>query len=222
MRLILRKPEEVLTSGFSVFEIDQIFLRARVELEVRVDDGVEVQSAFRYEVRGGWLASRVKHQRATVATKRREDRVRARWESGNEVAEREWTSPYWAPTEIWRALELNWPMDDATWVWPIQYSVHANSPESPGNPEKLETQILAVRRESERRGRLGWTKYSQPSAEGPAENLRHGEFNEDEIRAKLSSIAMPLGIGFEPGKLMEISAGFLGLPALKLQRVTVR
>jgi hypothetical protein len=222
MRLILRRPEEVLTSGFSVFEIDQIFLRARVELEVRADDGVEIQSALRYEVGGGWLASRVKHRRATFATNRRKDQVRARWESGSEVAEREWMSPYWAPTEIWRALELNWPMDDATCVWPIQYSVHANSPESPGNPEKLETQILAVRRESDSRGRLGWAKHSQTGVEGPSENVRYAEFNEDEIRAKLSSIAMPLGIGFEPGKLKEISAGFLGLPALKLQRVTVR
>jgi len=216
MRLILRKPEEVLTSGFSVFEIDQIFLRARVELEVRADDGREVRSAFRYEVHGGLLASKVKHRRVLLETIRRDDRVQARWESGTEFAEREWVSPHWAPTEIWRALELSWPMEDATCVWPIQFSAQANSPAA------LQTHILAARRDCDSRGRMGWAKYSAMLTDASSGASGSTGFDAEVIKAKLSSMTMPLGIGLEPGRLLEISAGLLGLPALKLLRVKAR
>ncbi|GEM_PF-4161634 len=216
MRLILRKPEEVLTSGFSVFEVDQIILRARVELEVRVEGGREVRSAFRYEVRGGLLASKVKHRRVSLETIRLDDQVQARWESGAEVAEREWASPYFAPTEIWRALELSWPMDDATCVWPTQYSMQANS------PRLMQTHIVVARQDSPSRGRLGWAKYSSAPGEMGFTDLPPTDFDEDDIKAKLASMSLPLGIEIESGQLREISAGFLGLPALKLQRVKAR
>ncbi len=203
MRLIQQKPEEYLTSGFSIFEIDQWMLRAHVELDVRVGSHREVESHLRYEVTGGLLASQIKHHRSSLETHRQGEALKAIWRAGEEKAERSWSSPLWAPTEIWRAIELSWGSEGECFAFPTQFLGKSN--------EDLQTKMVVVRRDSESKARLGWESWPG------SEDLAQAEFTE-----RLATVAMPMGLRLGSGRLLEISASFLGVPALKLQRVSAR
>lgn len=213
MRLIQRKPEEALPSGFSVFEIDQWLLRASVELETNsVASGVTL-SRVAYSVLGGALASKIPQARGELLVRRNGIEIEASWRSGAASWVGSWSSRHWNPAELWTPIEQHWSASEENFAFVTQYPASPKKRDQSRDQsgDQLKTQIVAVLRESDTSANLSWVNWINPD-----------EVSAPQLRERFGSALKPLGLRFEQGRLREISASFLGIHGLRLRRSEAR